>query len=492
MVRRFVEDHDFKLALNYHTWGNLLIYPWGYAGGIQTPDSGLFQAYAKLITIQNGYKYGTSDETVLYAANGTSDDWMYGEQGTKPKIFSMTPETGSDGFWPDSSEIVPNSNDCLFQNITMAALLGKYARVEAISGSSYINAGSAYLSFRITQLGLDTAGPYTVSLTSLNPQVLVNTPSFIYPSLSLLQSKVDSFACTIPSSLQKGQEIKWVIKIDNGSYTISDTLTKFFYSPDTMFVDQGNSINAWSGGDWNTTSEYFVSPPTSITDSPNGLYQAQNDNETVLSQGIDLRFTLQPRLIFKAKWSIETDYDFAQILVSGDSGSSWTVLCGRYSTTGTANQDVGQPVYEGVQDEWVTEDISLSPWQGKRVLLKLKLQSDPVAEQDGFYLDDLLVVGYDTGTLSVMKNPEFEQPTLLSCAPNPATRHTEVSYRILAGDATASLSLADATGRVLKQWDLARGSSQIQINTTGFAPGVYVCFLSSGGRRSLPYKLVVE
>ena len=39
-------------------------------------------------------------ETVNYVTNGHSDDWMYGEQGEKPKIFAMTPEAGSwcDGF----------------------------------------------------------------------------------------------------------------------------------------------------------------------------------------------------------------------------------------------------------------------------------------------------------------------------------------------------------------------------------------------------------
>ncbi len=49
------------------------------------------------MTAQNNYVYETGYETVNYAANGVSDDWMYGEENTKNKIFSMTPEVGNSG-----------------------------------------------------------------------------------------------------------------------------------------------------------------------------------------------------------------------------------------------------------------------------------------------------------------------------------------------------------------------------------------------------------
>ena len=49
------------MVLNYHTYGNLLIYPWGYAQSLYTPDSALFVEYAKVMTEQNNYTYGTGD-----------------------------------------------------------------------------------------------------------------------------------------------------------------------------------------------------------------------------------------------------------------------------------------------------------------------------------------------------------------------------------------------------------------------------------------------
>ncbi|NIV14635.1 MAG: peptidase M14, partial [Aliifodinibius sp.] len=97
-IRDFCLNHDFQLALNYHTYGDYLIYPWGYINAL-TPDSATYIALADTMTMYNNYTYGTGFQTVGYPVNGDSDDWMYGEQTSKDKMFSMTPEVGY-SFWP--------------------------------------------------------------------------------------------------------------------------------------------------------------------------------------------------------------------------------------------------------------------------------------------------------------------------------------------------------------------------------------------------------
>ena len=103
------EHHNFKIAVNYHTYSNMLVYPWGYQASFLTPDSMMFLSYAAVMTQFNGFKYGTGDQTVGYTTNGDSDDWMYGDQSTKNKIISMTPESGdpSMGFWPPANMVIP-------------------------------------------------------------------------------------------------------------------------------------------------------------------------------------------------------------------------------------------------------------------------------------------------------------------------------------------------------------------------------------------------
>src|SRR5204862_6760510 len=88
----------------------------------------LFSAYGKLLVQYNHYKVGTPNETVNYLVNGSSDDWMYGDQTSKQKVYAMTPEVGSsgDGFWPASNRIITLSKENMFTNLTTAKLAGRY------------------------------------------------------------------------------------------------------------------------------------------------------------------------------------------------------------------------------------------------------------------------------------------------------------------------------------------------------------------------------
>jgi hypothetical protein len=129
VVRDFCENHQIKLCFNYHTFGNVLIYPWGY-NDQQTPDSLLYRELASSLTEVNNYLFGTGSETLGYIVNGDADDWMYGEQNTKNKIISMTPEVGP-SFWPDPAQIYPLAEENLQANILLA--IGKGAITTSIS-----------------------------------------------------------------------------------------------------------------------------------------------------------------------------------------------------------------------------------------------------------------------------------------------------------------------------------------------------------------------
>ena len=121
-LRDFLESgRRVSIALNYHTYSNLLLYPWGYEEGAYTPDSLAFVTQSQAMTALNNYTYGTGSD-ILYPVNGDADDWMYGEQATKPKILAYTPEVGSgaDGFWPDPSRIIPLADENLEMNLLVA------------------------------------------------------------------------------------------------------------------------------------------------------------------------------------------------------------------------------------------------------------------------------------------------------------------------------------------------------------------------------------
>ncbi len=122
VMRDFMNSHHFILTLDNHTYGNDILYPWGYAH-LYTPHQNLFVAIADSMSKLNGHIYGTPWE-VLYSVNGGSIDWEYGDTISKPMILAFSPEIGteSDGFWPPSSRILPLCIQELGANRLFAAL----------------------------------------------------------------------------------------------------------------------------------------------------------------------------------------------------------------------------------------------------------------------------------------------------------------------------------------------------------------------------------
>ena len=68
-----------------------------------------------------------------------------------------------------------------------------------------------------------------------------------------------------------------------------------------------------------------------------------------------------PRLSFWTKYDIESNYDYAQVEVSTNNGSTYTPLAGNYTQPGTGSfQPNGEPLYDGVQTSWVNEEMDLT------------------------------------------------------------------------------------------------------------------------------------
>jgi len=103
-MRNFINSQHFVFAINYHSYSNLFLWPWGY-DQIYSPDEAFFQAVGESVVTSNGYapEIGWG----LYVTNGDADDWGYGATSEHSKIYAFTPEVGSssDGFWPPPSRI---------------------------------------------------------------------------------------------------------------------------------------------------------------------------------------------------------------------------------------------------------------------------------------------------------------------------------------------------------------------------------------------------
>ncbi len=413
-LKFFCEIHNFKFVLNYHTYGDLFIYPWSYQENIYTPDSAYFVNYAIQATRDNLFNMGTANQTVGYTANGDSDDWMYGEQATKNKIFAATPEAGPAdlGFWPASSNIISLCRSNMTQNLNMARFALKYARVKDESPILAQNL-SGYFSFKILNLGLDTPSTFNVFITPLSNEITnIGLPK-TFSSMNTMEEMTDSISYTLDSSIAPGTEFKFIVSVDNGLYVSTDTISKIYGVPVMAFNEAGNNINNWNQGSWGISNSIFHSPSSSITDSPSGNYSNNDVSSTELIQPVNLSNSIDAFLTFWARWEIEPGYDYAQVMASADGGNTWTPLCGKFTKPGNSNQDQGNPLYDGMQQNWVLEEISLKDFTGKNILIKFQITSDGFLNFDGFYFDDLRIE-------KIQSPPEMGIDSLIILPTNPS------------------------------------------------------------------------
>ena len=225
-VRDFVEVRDFKIALNYHSYSNLLIYPFGYTYNNVVPEDDLeiFIEYGQDMVQYNGYELGTGPE-LLYTVNGEACDWMYGDQG----IYAYTPEIGSssDGFWPATSRIVPLAEENLYPNQFLALAAGsKYSMQASVSDGPYTYGNSYPIYISVTNTGLSESNGDLVVLLESSGLVSFSDNNI---SINGLDSREtvdlgDLMAFQLSSSSYSGLTETITVSIyDNDGYVYSDS-----------------------------------------------------------------------------------------------------------------------------------------------------------------------------------------------------------------------------------------------------------------------------
>ena len=408
-IRDFIAGKGIKNTLNYHTYSNLLIYPYG-ALGHETPDSLIFREYAKDMTQFNGYVYGTDIQTVNYSTRGNSDDYMYdGDTGLNgDKIFAMTPEVGSTGFWPSQPEIFPLAIENLFPNLYYAWVSGAYVGlIDPGYNKQYFNPGDIVLMNSVFRnKGLSNSETIEVELTSLSPYLTVNSGTGLFSSIPAREDAplTTPFSFTVSPSAPIDTEARLLVTTSSDNIVMnSDTLKIILGTPVFVFQDTTNNpLNLWTvtyspttSPKWEATTQSFYSSPVSYTDSKDGSYTNNATVTMTLTNPVDLSGIINPRLTYWTKFDIEDDWDYGQVKVSTNNGSSWIPLEGEYTEPGTGSfQPNGQPVYDGVQSNWVREDIPLTGYTTSQVKFQFQLRTDGSLTRDGWYVDDIAVIYY--------------------------------------------------------------------------------------------------
>lgn len=486
MIKEFCESHDFKIALNYHSYSNLLLYAWGYIPELSA-DNAVFAEYAKNMTVDNHYVYGPAC-TTIYPSNGGSDDWMYGEQETKGKILAYTPECGSesDGFWPYILRITEICRENMIQSILAARYAGTYGKI--IDQTPMIIPEKDYhFSFDLTRLG-QTPANYTIHIEPLDTAFESVGDPITLSGIEVLQKVSGSIPFKLASHVKSGDTLSFVIVYNDGYVTYRDTVEKYFGTPVNLFRDDLSTSTNWTGT-WGLSSNLPWSAPWCMTDTPFGNYNNNTFKSIELKTPVTLTKASVAVLEFYARWTIERGYDYVQVSISDDNGNTWKALEGRYTHPGDIYQAFLMPVYDGTSG-WVREGINISEYADKPILLKFTIISNESKTYDGFYFDDVSINIIDRTVDAANENIPAYTAFLSEGYPNPSTNKVHFHYD-LKNNSKGIVLVTDLSGRILKNINLEQTEGELFIQTNEFSKGVYFCTLTVEGNQPVTKKIMV-
>jgi carboxypeptidase T len=461
-VKWFTEQHNFELALNYHTFNNELINPFGHLPVVYTPDSLQFSAYSFLLTGFNFYRYGTCYQCLGYVTNGASDDWMYGDVSTKNKVFAWTPEIGDVqyGFYPPSYQIIPDCKANLLPNIHAAALLLPYAKLRS-TDPNILTKTSGYLHYNMQRMGVTNVGTYTVSAIPLSSYITIPSPTNVHNNPFMLQNVSDSFSYTLDANTPNGQAIRYALKVNNGYYDMTDTVEFFYGKYNTEISPAMGSFIDWTNSGWSINTNKYHSAPSSFKSGPtNGNYPDNSSVTLELKDTINLKYAVKAYVQFYTRWDIEPKYDYLTVNASEYGQSNWNALCGKFTKPGSYTQPVNAPIYDDHQYDWVLEQMDLGDYLGKKIQLQFDLESDQAQNYEGFYVDDLKIVTVQDSNVSVKDISKGS----VAIYPNPSQGEITIDFSGT-NMHNAKAILFDCLGRQMDMFTISAAKTNIDLGS---------------------------
>ena len=378
-LRIFCFRHNFLMALNFHTYGGMLIYPYS-ALPSETPDSVWYRSFGMYIQPLTSYYFGTDLQTVGYATRGSSDDWFYTSDSTKGKVLAFSPEASYqfDGFWPKQNRIIQiaKENFPLILNFLWSA----GANIRLIDNYYFFDTlrKVGYLSLELQNLGIKPNGSNdNVRIYSLLNEVPLDTTLFL-PSFQPTEKYSITLSVPIPKpSFVNGSSVNFVVSISQDRILRNDTISLVLYAYELVDLKQPERWyfegSQW-GFEFDSTKEVYY-----LCDSPYRNYADSLDNYLYSKGSYRLNFK-NAQLEIYSRWLIEPFYDYGLVEASTDYGNSWVSLRSYRSMIPSQNpygkQKQGTFGFAGYFPYWNRQIFSLSQFLWKDVMFRLSLLSD--------------------------------------------------------------------------------------------------------------------
>ncbi len=342
--------------IDYHSYSQLILWPYGYASGVTTPEpdrtffDNLSNDVADAIFMVSSTNYDPMQSVDLYPAAGDASDWFYGNLDAASFTIELRPSSSSPGFDLPPAEILPTARENWPGALLFAA---QTTQLIQFNGN------------QPTALEPDTAVSLTVSIN--------DGAALLDPATPMMHFQVDagSESAVAMTNLGGGQFSAMLPSFDCGSavsfrfsaqtttgntrsFPASGTFDASVEEATIVFEDEMESDTGWSvgaSGDTATTGIWTRADPQAtdaqpeddhtaagtlcwITDGQAGASLGANDIDggatTLTSPTLDASAEGEPVLVYHRWYSNNSgaspDADSMLVQISDNNGSSWSTL----------------------------------------------------------------------------------------------------------------------------------------------------------------------
>ncbi len=325
-LRDFLQEHDFVASLSYHSYGNLVLFPWAYTAA-NTSHHSVFMNLALTMTAENGYGYGNFNLGSIYRVNGDSEDYIYSYRGGNNPVFAFTVEVG-DSFFPAEEDVESLLAETLQANIDLARVAG---------------------------------------LLSINPQLILPPRQ---PELS--SSRPDDNGCF---SL-------YVIDSDSINRAVDYALSEL------QILDQSADASGAENALWRLQG-FVRMPETPGSDEMVYKSDCRNRLPVKMTTTIPIAVDSGMVFRLRTKYFLYTDLNFAYLQVSTDSGNTFQNVAGNLTTRRNTYQKNRGNGITGISSGWLQAEFDLSMFAGRQIFLRFLVEPNIHSENTRVMIDDL-------------------------------------------------------------------------------------------------------
>jgi carboxypeptidase T len=386
----------------------------------------------------------------------------------------MTCETGTTGFWPTQAELIPLAQGMLWANEYVCLIAGPYVNVTATNFNQPVYTPGASGTFKINFMnkGVITANNIHVNWNPVNSYITIPVQQYNRASLGTFVADSTTFNFTIANNAPNNCAIPTTLSVKLDTSTVY-TQTVFVYLGNgtlTVADSAENGLNTFTDNTshWTVHTDYYHSPTHSFAYAP---YQANANYSLTLAQPINISTYPVCYLSFWNRYSLENGYDYGNVEVSSNNGTTWQ----------TVNS------YTGNNTTWTQQSFDITSYANSatQLLIRFRLTSDANTQSSGWWVDDIKLTNYCMIANGV-SNHNNEFPKMFALGqnyPNPFNPVTVIKYQ-LPIQSYVTIRVYDILGKeiatLVNNERKSGGYYEVKFDGSNLASGMYFYKIEAG------------